>query len=45
MSMTADAFAHLLRGEIPPRGGRPTVRGDATAVARMKALADRAQGL
>ena len=42
--MTGEAFRLLLRGEQPPRGERPTVRGDRRAVARMKAWTDRAQG-
>jgi hypothetical protein len=43
--MTAEAFALLLRGEAVPSGQRPAVRGDRSAVARMKAWTDRAQGL
>ena len=45
VSMTREAFGHLLRGEPVPRGTRPSVRGDCAVVARMKAWADRAQGL
>jgi hypothetical protein len=45
VTMTQDAFRLLLRGEQPPRGQRPSVRGDRRAVARMKAWADRAQGV
>ena len=43
--MTAEAFSHLLRGEIPPRGQRPAVRGDVSAVERVRSWTDRAQGL
>ena len=45
VTMTAEAFALLLRGEAVPSGQRPAVRGDRSVVARMKAWTDRAQGL
>jgi hypothetical protein len=44
VSMTRDAFSHLLRGENPPRGERPAIRGDRAAVALLKGWTDRAQG-
>jgi hypothetical protein len=44
VSMTREAFGHLLRGEPVPRGSRPSVRGDRDVVARMKAWTERAQG-
>jgi hypothetical protein len=44
VSMTRDAFAHLLRGENPPSGERPVIRGDRAAVALLKGWTDRAQG-
>ena len=43
VTMSAEAFRLLLRGESLRRGERPTVRGDRRAVARMKAWTDRAQ--
>jgi hypothetical protein len=45
VTMTPEAFAHLLRGEPVPPGHRPSVRGDRVAVAQLKAWLDRAQGL
>jgi uncharacterized protein (DUF433 family) len=45
VTMTREAFRVLLRGEQPPSGERPAVRGDRRAVTRMKAWADRAQGV
>jgi hypothetical protein len=44
VSMTRAAFSHLLRGENPPSGERPTVRGDRAAVALLKGWTERAQG-
>ena len=43
--MTPAAFSHMLRDEPIPSGERPAIRGDRRAVARMKAWADRAQGV
>jgi hypothetical protein len=44
VSMTRAAFTHLLRGENPPSGERPVVRGDRAVVALLKGWTDRAQG-
>jgi hypothetical protein len=44
VSMTPAAFSHLLRGETPPSGERPAIRGDRAAVALLKGWIDRAQG-
>jgi hypothetical protein len=44
VSMTREAFAHLLRDEPAPSGERPTIRGDRAAVALLKAWTERAQG-
>ena len=44
VSMTRAAFSHLLRGENPPSGERPAVRGDRAAVALLKGWTERAQG-
>ena len=44
VSLTPEAFSHLLRGEPAPPGHRPVVRGDRQAVAQLKAWIDRAQG-
>jgi hypothetical protein len=44
VSLTPEAFSHLLRGEPAPPGQRPVVRGDRQAVAQLKAWIDRAQG-
>ncbi len=43
VTMTPKGFEHLLRGESPPPGHRPVVRGDRLAVAQLKAWTDRAQ--
>ena len=43
VSLTQKGFEHLLRGEPPPPGHRPVVRGDRLAVAQLKAWTDRAQ--
>jgi len=45
VTMTREAFGHLLRGEQAPPGHRPVVRGDRAAVALLKTWLDRAQGL
>ena len=45
VTMTEAAFRLLLRGEQPPPGERPAIRGDSRAVARIKAWTDRAQGV
>jgi hypothetical protein len=45
VTMSPEAFAHLLRGEPVPPAHRPSVRGDREAVAQLKAWIDRAQGL
>jgi hypothetical protein len=45
VTMTREAFEHLLRGEPAPTGQRPAIRGDRAAVAQLKAWLDRAQGL
>jgi len=45
VTMTPEAFGHLLRGEPVPPGHRPSVRGDRAAVALLKQWLDRAQGL
>jgi hypothetical protein len=44
VSMTRSTYGHLLRGEQPPRGERPTVHGDRAAVAQLRAWTERAQG-
>jgi hypothetical protein len=44
VSMTREAFAHLLRDEPAPSGERPTIRGDRAAVALLKGWTERAQG-
>ena len=44
VSMSREAFGHLLKGEPVPRGSRPVVRGDRGVVARMTAWTERAQG-
>ena len=44
VTMTRAAFSHLLRGEPPPSGERPAIRGDRAAVALLKGWTDRAQG-
>ncbi|HEX8101782.1 MAG TPA: hypothetical protein VF533_04155, partial [Solirubrobacteraceae bacterium] len=43
VSFPRTTFDALLRGEGPPRGERPRVRGDRAAVAMLKAWTDRAQ--
>ena len=43
VTLTPKGFEHLLRGEPPPPGHRPVVRGDRPAVAQLKAWTDRAQ--
>ena len=45
VTMTREAFGHLLRGEPVPPGHRPSIRGDRAAVALLKGWLDRAQGL
>ena len=45
VTMTREAFGHLLRGEPVPPGHRPYIRGDRAAVALLKSWLDRAQGL
>ena len=45
VTMTPEAFGHLLRGEPVPPGHRPSIRGDRAAVALLKRWLDRAQGL
>ena len=45
VTMTREAFGHLLRGEPVPPGHRPFIRGDRAAVALLKSWLDRAQGL
>jgi hypothetical protein len=45
VTMTREAFGHLLRGEPVPPGHRPFIRGDRSAVALLKGWLDRAQGL
>ena len=45
VTMTPEAFGHLLRGEPVPPGQRPFIRGDRAAVALLKSWLDRAQGL
>ena len=45
VTMTREAFGHLLRGEPVPSGHRPSIRGDRAAVALLKRWLDRAQGL
>ncbi|MEO8690370.1 MAG: hypothetical protein ABI611_19400, partial [Solirubrobacteraceae bacterium] len=45
VTMTPEAFGHLLRGEPVPAGHRPSIRGDRAAVALLKRWLDRAQGL
>jgi len=45
VTMTREAFGHLLRGEPLPPGHRPFIRGDRAVVAVLKAWLDRAQGL
>jgi hypothetical protein len=45
VSMTRETFDLLLRGDQPPKGKLPTIRGDRRAAAQIKAWADRAQGL
>ena len=45
VTMTREAFGHLLRGEPVPAGQRPFIRGDRAAVALLKGWLDRAQGL
>ena len=45
VTMTPEAFGHLLRGEPVPPGHRPSIRGDRAAVALLKLWLDRAQGL
>jgi hypothetical protein len=44
VSMSREAFSHLLRGEPAPSGERPAIRGDRAAVALLKGWTDRAQG-
>ena len=43
VTMTAEGFGYLLRGEPAPAGHRPSVRGDREVVALLKAWIDRAQ--
>ncbi len=43
VTMTPEAFGHLLRGEPVPPGHRPSVRGDRVAVALLKGWLDDAQ--
>ena len=43
VTMSPEAFGHLLRGEPAPPGERPVVRGDRAAVAVLKSWLDRAQ--
>jgi hypothetical protein len=45
VTMTREAFGHLLRGQPVPPGHRPSLRGDRAAVAELKRWLDRAQGL
>jgi hypothetical protein len=45
VTMTREAFGHLLRGEPVPAGQRPFIRGDRSVVALLKGWLDRAQGL
>jgi len=41
--LTERAFAHLLAGEAPPPGERPSTRGDHRAVEQLRVWADRAR--
>ncbi len=45
VTLTREAFGHLLRAEPVPAGQRPWIRGDRAAVALLKGWLDCAQGL